>query len=435
MGKDIIYTVKSAKFTIDGKEWPINSIDLVLAINAIPYAVVNMPPHFYDSKGYSIQNPDLQDVKTGLDYLYKMADNDAKCNLELSLQASGGDNNTVKIECKDWILSDVSASAVSTVAGFLVSCKIQHPAYNLIRNGYFAGSLDAPLDFGEIGVEVDNIIDAADTVIEEMVDADKREISDLKPDVPHAADYSEIESAVEKMMGQIESKAKPSDYLEMITSVNNEKYNEKPIKSLVEKYSELFDPECLDVALCSSVCPDEQVSVWDAISQACALWGCSILPTFMSEKLKVFPITPWGKPFYKIDEKRIYSMNLPAYDANPLLGIKCANGIAGDEAHGSTFAAYKNIEDETQSELVYMPTGNLDKLHGRMLSISAPPWLTVLMAVASSMRECVVNGDCTDNENVQIGSKEDLMDMVYEAQSSLRATYSSWHISSPTPPT
>ena len=417
MQKDHILTVKTVKFMLGPNNTPVNTVELHLSLNTIPYALVTFPPHVYSSKGYDIQNPNLQDVKSLMDILYSLARKETECSFDLELEDSAG-GVPQKINLKKWILGDVSISTVSTIAGFVIACKIYHPAYRLLKHGYFAGNLAQPLDLSLIGTKATDLVDAADIVLDELVYSEQRDNSNINfKSIPHAATYEAVKGKIQQLTQNLASQAKPSKYLKYAPSFEPSfSYSTKPLESLLSEISGFCDADsALSIAMCSSFMPSANISAWDAFLQSCTYWGCHVIPNFLSEQLPVTPISPWGKPSYFIPEGRIANMTLPAYDANPLLGVKSADAVFGTDETGSTFLLADSMEDVTQTEMVYIPEGNLDILTGRIQSISMPPWLSSLEQAATSLRECVVDGDTSGKDQVNAGSSDSLIDEVYSA--------------------
>ena len=388
----VICTPSNVSFSLGGVTTPVNSIELCLSVNTIPYATVVIPPTS-KTGDHKIDNLSLSQSANILKNLYRFADELKECSLSFTLDEVGGSSQQINLS--GWLLTSVAPVTVSQMSGYTLACRIHHPAYRLLRYGYFGGSLKTPPSYNFVDPGVADLVDAADTVLTQIRTAEKVQPDFRTPSAPFASSYEEITKNIDQLLGEIPL---PSTYLKFESDGTK-----LPLDNALGSITTGDGSAARNIAMCMSLTPSHNESIWDAFMSAASLWGCCVLPTFEQNKLTVSPITPWSKPTYTIPETSVYALSMPPYDANPVIGVKCAASSGGPLISGTSQPFESGLEGDKLSEWTYIPKGCVGQMaNGRLIEIKTPPWMAVLQFAAQAMRACVISGDSKPGSNISV---------------------------------
>ena len=421
MDTTIIYTVDDVVFKVNGESLPVNHVRLDLALNTIPSFSVDLPPTKFDSSLLKIGSPSLQDAKNLLSVCFDWANQRAKCELKVELSnvetKRGAKSNQVKLELKDWILGDVSLGATNTTTGYMLSLRVYHPAFNMTKFGLFSDGIDGEIDIVSAGR--DNIVDTADSVFNKISDAlsskPQKAPGDTVSTLPHASSISNLFDLAKQIQSDAVSNAAPSKYLQF-------KGGGLPLSDVrtILSAAGLNGDDAVKAAMATTCIPYDGASTWDTCVEATEIWGCTIIPTYNEQKLTVVPTEPWLEPELTVNDSQIQQLVFPAFDSNPILGVKCSNPLA-TSIDGTSHAAEDAIDGNLVGTWCYIPQGVLGEdgaflAHGKLTSIGTPPWHTAIQEAAASLRPFNISGSSHGKEGVMSGVDSSLLSALYAGQ-------------------
>lgn len=430
MGSNIVYTVKNVEFTVgvEGFKLPVNSVRIDLALNQIPYYMVDVPPCGWNDNLVKIGSPGLTDGKQLLKQCFEWANNRAPCKLNIELQqtSDGNAGSPVKIELNDWVLGNASLGTVNVTNGYLLNLQVFHPAFNLTKFGLFCDGLAAPIDLTT--VSGDNIVAIADSTYKKISEALKK-LQQKTPDkhiesLPRALGMEKLNDLAANITHLATQYASPLDYL---LWEGGEELPLSTVRSTLIHVSKKGD-DAVRVAMASECIPRRSASVWDSVLAAAENWGCVIIPTYTAKTLSVTPSNPWAKPSVSVNDTQISQLQFPSFDSDPVLGVRCVNSQAATLA-GVSVDFENKINESMISTWCYIPqgvvTGDRQNMlaHGRLYNIGTPPWWGSLAAAAQSLRTFNMTGKSHDDEAASASNPDESIESALYAAQVIYAAY------------
>lgn len=427
MGSNIVYTVKNVEFTVDGFKLPVNSVRLDLALNQIPYYMIDVPPCGWNDNLIKIGSPGLADGKQLLKQCFEWANKRAICKLKIELQptSDGNAGNPVKLELNDWVLGNASLGTVNVTNGYLLNLQVFHPAFNLTKFGLFCDGLAAPLDLTTVsGSDIVSIADSTYKKIVESLNSVPQKTPDKNIEsLPRPAGEKELFDLAKKILQLATQNASPSRYL----SWGGGGLPLSTVQSTLGTVG-VDGQKAITVAMASECIPRQGASVWDSVLAAAENWGCVIVPTYTSSTLSVTPSNPWAKPSASVSDTQISQLQFPSFDSDPVLGIRCVNSQAATLSGVST-----DFEDKINENMVstwcYIPqgvaTGDSSNMlaHGRLYNIGTPQWWGSLAAAAQSLRTYDMDGKSHEDEAASASNPDESIESALFAAQVVYAAY------------
>ena len=427
MGSNIVYTVKNVEFTVDGFKLPVNSVRLDLALNQIPYYMIDVPPCGWNDNLLKIGSPGLADGKQLLKQCFEWANQRATCKLKIELQPTSDANSgsPVNLELNDWVLGNASLGTVNVTNGYLLNLQVFHPAFNLTKFGLFCDGLAAPLDLTTVsGSDIVSIADSTYKKIVESLNSVPQKTPDKNIEsLPRPAAEGDIFKLAKKIIQLATENASPAKYLLW-------KGGGLPLSTVQStlKTVGVDGKKAVTVAMASECIPRQGASVWDSVLAAAENWGCVIVPTYTSSTLSVTPSNPWAKPSASVSDTQISQLQFPSFDSDPVLGIRCVNSQAATLSGVST-----DFEDKINENMVstwcYIPqgvaTGDSSNMlaHGRLYNIGTPQWWGSLAAAAQSLRTYDMDGKSHEDEAASASNPDESIESALFAAQVVYAAY------------
>lgn len=368
--------IDKAEVTVEGffRDIVVQSFELVIAVNTIPQISLTILPIEKPTKGngqyITASSPNIKDITELYSLLLSKAVTlDEKATLTIKHITPYDSEDLLEeekyqtIELKDWIMSDVGLSSVTTMSAPVLSVTFSHPAIKLDRSGMIYENVENPIDLPEVykDLEGDEIISYMDSVYdayssdEEILFSEIADISEGGPD-------DRFKEKVQEFRTSGLSENKPGKYIEGKT----EKFFMEEIKpELHDDLVAMSGPIVAPQAFCKST--------WNRIiTEICPQFLATIIPTYDKEKLKLEPFSPWQECTYEIDTKIVSSLDVTSIDPNPIIGVAVIKDVWSEEA-----ATDGNTRDSSgkydKSYAFYFPDMVLDdQIPGEILNLGEP---------------------------------------------------------------
>lgn len=409
--QSVVYTQKKASFTIDGTPYDVASVTLALATNGIPTYTVGISAEV--SKGEAqksyVHTLSLKDLAKTYQDLQKKALILAACNLEVELEAHPQITLTTKLDLKEWLLTYVGMSHITTTNSFALICTVSHPAYRLtLQPGCIYTGIGG-INFSKMASDpqkpIQNPLEAAEKAIElvkKANDAPKKQKIFGKNDVPTSVELENMQEMRDKIAGRMDDVKKLAEkYLKWDTNGAYVRHGTNipgafVLKTMVDgiKYSLLKDWTTHLFEL----------SYWDALCRIGAEYGYEVLSTYDQDALVVCPALPWkdtGKSTISLPDQAVYSVLLPGQDTTPIFGYIAKTGMAIPA--GGHITVYSSGAEKTTTVPAVMPfiPRNPENSTGRITHVRIPDWITSTRQRASQNEN--TKGTTTNGTNYSGG--------------------------------
>lgn len=305
--------VDSVSVSLDaGLELAASQFELSLEVNSIPRITIELLPIEAKKGSFGASAPTFGEITALYNKLSSISKNlDNKANIKISVTSYGSKNSEQKIELKDWILSDVGLSSVTSYSAPTIAAIFNHPSYRLVRTGtIYENPNDSCLDIKLGSVSGGNIISLMDGVYKKF--SSEILFYDIGKSVEHGKDVADVRQIVKKFRTDLaEANNLPGTYIDCSSSLFLEKHFTGDKKAL------------LVTALANIAQPFfASGSTWHRIVQSiCPACLMHVVPTYTLGKLKLEPAEPWQNFSYEIPESCIESIELPPEDPDPLIGV------------------------------------------------------------------------------------------------------------------
>lgn len=407
-----IYVIKEHSFDVEGVgKFDCSAIDISLAMNTIPTAVVYVAPEQSRQGKPTIHALSLEALKEKLDEACSAAASDTTVNLKLELTIyKDGPNQSgtpYKLELKDWVLVSAGLSRVTTTNQFALACVIAHPAARLTRYGGFYMNLAEEIDPIDYAEDADNVLAAASSIYEALSDAERADILSAGEEIGFSGKSSD---GIMDDVDEVFSKAAESvqEYLEWDAERGGGTGSSFPCEDALDDSLLLG----LKMAVCDQFMPHISSTIWDAVLSACGLLGLAIYPEYLKEKLVVGPRNEWTEAELIVLDRNVLELNLPGSDSDPIYGVRMIEALDGYQSGLSTYPQNGGEHlDLPADQLVFVPDG-ADKACGKLVTVRAPAWLGAAQTYAAAL-ESPEPGSSEDSgessgDNKSVGVYDDI---------------------------
>lgn len=375
-----IFTVKESEFTIDGEKYDVSFVNLSAVLNGIPVCIIGMYLGGSNSDNSTNVIPlSLAELQDKYKKLQEKAIKLVSCNFKITLVSSdlGSDFNT-SLDLKNWLLTSVGMTPISTTAGFQINCNIVHPAYRL---SLFLGTISVGtgmLDFNDKVEDVTDPIQASILALDTCIAANEDQPEQYMPFTEKITNASlktldEIESQIKESLTKVRENIK---LLKWDTS-----YTDAQSGILGGAQLSAFQDGIKYALLTTWTYSLFNQSYWDILVGIIAPeFGLEIIPTYDQETLSVGPAFPWkdtDQSHINLSESMCCNISFPGKDPDPLFGyIAQSDGEipAGGFITLSEASTKKTVS--LPSQYAFIPNTPTSSV-GRIRKVQLPSWLSI----------------------------------------------------------
>lgn len=329
--------VDSVEVTVTGldSEVQVQQFDLTVAVNDIPRITLEILPVEAENGKTEASSPSFSEITKLYHKLFsKSLDLQQKATIRIKIDSKDEGCKKQELELKDWILTDVGLSSVSTYAAPSLVAVLQHPIVSLTRTGTIYETPMNNLDSIFMDLQSMDMVGLMDKVLTLMS-------SPAYPfyPLPKTDSHDKAKAFRTSLSSQ---KNLPGTYLKGSGGLFLQQQAQLTIRLLKVALSKIMQPF------------RGSVSTWyTIISKVCPYCLMQVRPTYDQEKLSLEPLQPWyAKDAHKIDEHLIESIDLVARDPDPICGVSFERKFPGEPTFNKTTLAWELVARQgTKTEL------------------------------------------------------------------------------------
>jgi hypothetical protein len=376
-----VYTFQNVVFDVNGVEYCVSSINIILRENSIPTVrLIVDPAHVPTDPVTPATKATLEDLHASHQALQEAAENKSVANLHFEVWNVNGMKQQVSLE--NWVTTAAGMTGVSASGSFALEVEIQHPICKTNYAGLNLGGFITELKVSPGDLRDDNLITAvADSITK---------YADLKVDANiMEAECNASPASIADLIDAFGTKLRDAataleEHLEWVVDYNNDcGYSDWPIPGCLDTQQDLIVRSVL-----SYVTNGLDTNVWEIMARhICPQWFVSIIPRYWEDKLVLAPFTPWGDPMILITDSEIADITFPGVDPNPIAGVFVEHLAPGA---GDDYTVYLPNESSAKMNLNGMGYIPEAKPPGMLSVMSVPRWLE-----AAIMSQAAEDGDAT----------------------------------------
>ena len=393
----VVYTVKSASFSVGGSQYDVSTVSLSLTSNGIPSCAVGISATKSSGgeKKVVVHPLSLQDLGSELSSLQSKAVDLAPGSLNISIEPNGqlpGVNIGTSLSLNGWLLASVGLSRVTTTSSFSLVCTIVHPAYKLmLETGIMpigAGVVDPSKYVSKVTNPITASVQAMEMCKASNDGSREQKILGSEP-VQTGTRIKDIKSAREAIKNRISSVISNTSLL----SWDGGSY--VPHSYDIPGQGVLTGPGMLDGIKLSLLMDWFRAmtsgSYWGALKQAIApAYGLEIIPTYDKGSLVLSPAMPWknsGQMTIEVKDEITYAVSLPGQDSNPIFGYMSVVDTSAPAGGLITVQAAGAEGTQTIQNLVPFVPNSTSSSNGKLSHVRAPDWITSARQRASQAKK------------------------------------------------
>lgn len=362
----------SCKLTVDGAEYAVSTVEVVLGVNTIPKANLVLAP--FKEK---VMKPELASfIKGGSqEALQKAAQNSAKCELIIKMPDS-----SVDLKLKDWVIQQVGVATNSANSVTGIPIVIYHPAIELARI-YLGCFGTITMGHQELLSETNKFLDNVATALDDY---------NTKITSSQASVLSSFRPMFDKVSADL---------------VYGREVLNKVITSEVVGPKDIIGSNHWLSTATNSI---GDKTLWYWLIYVFSSYGLQTIPdtSDYSAPLKVVPVSPWAKPVLTIADTQVSAIGIPTFAVEDPAGVAVTLG-PDVTANGAVPTVTKSEGENSKStvgsgRLLCYPTTPIKETTGgyNFKQIALPPWLRT-----ASVRAKAEVPTVTDNVDKNIGSE------------------------------
>ena len=305
----------------------VQRFDLAVAVNDIPRLTLEILPVKSRKGQTEASAPTFSEITDLYHKLFsKSLDLRQKASVTIRIDSKDKGCKKQSIQLKNWILTDVGLSSVTTYSAPSLIIILQHPIVNLSRTG---AVYETPMN--NINSAYEKL--SGRSMISLMDDLYKRTSSKIFPFYPLPESVSSTKAkAFREALGKPENL--PGTYLDAKGGLFLEKQADEAVTLLKVALARIMQPY------------RGSVSTWyTVISKICPYCLMHVRPTYDQEKLSLEPLQPWyGANAHKIDENLIESIDLVARDPDPVCGTSFARVYPGEPTFSTATLSWRLVD-------------------------------------------------------------------------------------------
>jgi len=364
--------------TAAGKTLGVQAATLSLAVNEIPTIELSCVPTQASGKPLepTVCSPTISEFADLYQTLAPYAEGLSETG-DVNIKLSGDYNDTLSL--KNWVLSGVGLSSISSTGAPHLSVVLQHPICKLTKVGSI---YETPMS--NIDEALNTCISGASSFID-VVDFAYSCVRDhvqfWPPEDPIATEYR-----MSLGVGDYD----PRKYL----FFDNE-------GGSTGIFLGANAEDAFSRAMAPMVLPTSGGSTWDMIMQSCGALMLSVTQdhsyNFTGDMLKIGPLTPWKKATITLSEDKCAATDVPGMNPFKITGVMARKPGPGADLSVNQ-GLYDNGRDadeapEPPSEVMYVPEGvSVDSSDGRIMVTSAPSILDSAFWIDAVMGDDITAG-------------------------------------------
>jgi len=378
--KSDVYVFKNPNVTLDGTEYCLSSLSIILKENAIPTLRLSVDPAHTPEDPMNPATPaTLNNILKWHTKLQNLTATKKTGSVSLEVHNTSGLEQTIAL--KDWLITGAGILGTSAAGSFALEVEMQHPLagcdYSAMNLGNFIGPVD--LMSKEHDIRGDNIIDTLHKALvaysEIPLDPKAVDVECAEPVAPSIASLrTKLQDATAALGLHLEWRPEMSE--------GDCGYTEWPVEDCLDESTTTGAPniDALVETIAGYVVGQSEFTIWELVAAVfCPHWAVSIIPTFWLDALALAPYTPWGYPSTIILDSEINDITFPGMDPAPIAGTFLQMQAPCAGADSTTFGSGLQDSIINIEAIPYV----VDGIDGRITRLESPDWLKGLSMVSA----------------------------------------------------